>query len=386
LGPPWVYAARKAAKSDTKVDIIIDLLQDEQAHADAKRMGKAAHKQLANPAWRQAAQSEAVRIARKHGLHKGERTQLIATVYAARSPEDAARRLADADARWARRGAPKYVRGATDRYGQPARANRRNKGSNHDMKPKGKFKGMAMTIQTLLFGGGWKPTEAQEWALEHGFKAHKIDQPAEYIRIRQAPPTLFKPNTLRTITLTTKYGGNKAVKAVTGIRKPVDKKKQAEASKAKAAMRNPRGSKRALIDAAWERQGVTSRTISDGYGPRRGLEGPFRFKGRVLYYDAREGRYYDPGKDMYLGRDEDPNRNPRRRNAAVGTRLVYLPPRGSYGIGVTLANRGGTARGVLPIQFPSGGGVHDIEERHLYTPAKFRQMQPGVPVRYGNRR
>ena len=29
------------------------------------------------------------------------------------------------------------------------------------------------------------------------------------------------------------------------------------------------------------------------YGPRKGLEGPFNFSGRVLYYDNTEGLYYD---------------------------------------------------------------------------------------------
>ena len=27
------------------------------------------------------------------------------------------------------------------------------------------------------------------------------------------------------------------------------------------------------------------------YGPRKGLEGPFNFSGRVLYYDNKEGQY-----------------------------------------------------------------------------------------------
>ena len=36
------------------------------------------------------------------------------------------------------------------------------------------------------------------------------------------------------------------------------------------------------------------------YGPRAGLEGPFNFSGRVLYYDAREGAYYDPCTDFYV--------------------------------------------------------------------------------------
>jgi hypothetical protein len=36
------------------------------------------------------------------------------------------------------------------------------------------------------------------------------------------------------------------------------------------------------------------------YGPRKGLEGPFNFSGRVLYYDNKEGAYYDPTTDFYV--------------------------------------------------------------------------------------
>jgi hypothetical protein len=36
------------------------------------------------------------------------------------------------------------------------------------------------------------------------------------------------------------------------------------------------------------------------YGPREGLEGPFNFFGRVLYYDNKEGLYYDPRSDFYV--------------------------------------------------------------------------------------
>ena len=39
--------------------------------------------------------------------------------------------------------------------------------------------------------------------------------------------------------------------------------------------------------------------------PIRGMEGPFRYKsGHILYYDPREGKYYDRGADMYLTDDE----------------------------------------------------------------------------------
>ncbi len=39
--------------------------------------------------------------------------------------------------------------------------------------------------------------------------------------------------------------------------------------------------------------------------PRRGLEGPFFFAtGRVLYYDTKEGQYYDPTTDFFVPNDE----------------------------------------------------------------------------------
>ena len=40
------------------------------------------------------------------------------------------------------------------------------------------------------------------------------------------------------------------------------------------------------------------------YGPRAGLEGPFNFSGRVLYYDSSAGQYYDPRTDWYIDNDE----------------------------------------------------------------------------------
>lgn len=39
--------------------------------------------------------------------------------------------------------------------------------------------------------------------------------------------------------------------------------------------------------------------------PRKGLEGPFFYtNGRVLYYDVKEGEYWDPTTDFYVPRDE----------------------------------------------------------------------------------
>ena len=40
-----------------------------------------------------------------------------------------------------------------------------------------------------------------------------------------------------------------------------------------------------------------------GFGPRKGLEGPFHYpSGAVLYYDPKAGEYYDPRTDFYVDR------------------------------------------------------------------------------------
>jgi hypothetical protein len=37
------------------------------------------------------------------------------------------------------------------------------------------------------------------------------------------------------------------------------------------------------------------------YTPMKGLEGPFVFQtGKVLYYDPKEGKYYDRDTDFYV--------------------------------------------------------------------------------------
>ena len=44
--------------------------------------------------------------------------------------------------------------------------------------------------------------------------------------------------------------------------------------------------------------------VLQGYTARKGLEGPFNIGGRPLYYDAREGSYYDPRTDFYVPQEE----------------------------------------------------------------------------------
>jgi len=44
--------------------------------------------------------------------------------------------------------------------------------------------------------------------------------------------------------------------------------------------------------------------VLENYAPRKGLEGPFNFSGRPLYYDPKEGAYWDPRTDFYVSNDE----------------------------------------------------------------------------------
>ncbi len=39
--------------------------------------------------------------------------------------------------------------------------------------------------------------------------------------------------------------------------------------------------------------------------PRKGLEGPFFYvTGQVLYYDPKEGKYWDPQTDFYMSNED----------------------------------------------------------------------------------
>ena len=46
------------------------------------------------------------------------------------------------------------------------------------------------------------------------------------------------------------------------------------------------------------------KSMPKGYTERPGLEGPFNFDGRVVYYDPAEGKYWDPRTDFYLSNEE----------------------------------------------------------------------------------
>lgn len=45
--------------------------------------------------------------------------------------------------------------------------------------------------------------------------------------------------------------------------------------------------------------------VFQGYGPRKGLEGPFVYpSGAILYYDPKEGQYWDPKSDFYVSNED----------------------------------------------------------------------------------
>jgi hypothetical protein len=49
---------------------------------------------------------------------------------------------------------------------------------------------------------------------------------------------------------------------------------------------------------------VVMDSMREQYSARKGLEGPFNFSGRVLYYDPKEGAYWDPRTDFYVEQAE----------------------------------------------------------------------------------
>ena len=63
--------------------------------------------------------------------------------------------------------------------------------------------------------------------------------------------------------------------------------------------------KSGFISSLYEKYGIAEGDALDHQGPLKGLEGPFKMKnGREVYYDPKEGKYYDRRTDMYLSDEE----------------------------------------------------------------------------------
>jgi hypothetical protein len=56
--------------------------------------------------------------------------------------------------------------------------------------------------------------------------------------------------------------------------------------------------------------------IDEEKNPKRpGLEGPIRLRsGKIVYYDPREGKYYDASTDMYMEYEDYISHNAERPN------------------------------------------------------------------------
>ena len=115
-----------------------------------------------------------------------------------------------------------------------------------------------------------------------------------------------------------------AKKAATALRAEI-KRRQAVPPRTWKHKSNPRKrkgqSKKQFVEEVWAKR--APKMPSHSYGPRKGLEGPFQYgSGKVLYWDAKEGAYYDPGADMYLSNKDAQAfiMNPRKRKNALTRR------------------------------------------------------------------
>jgi len=79
---------------------------------------------------------------------------------------------------------------------------------------------------------------------------------------------------------------------------------------------------------------VTRGIDTERYQERPGLEGPFATKsGKVVYYDKREGKYYDPDTDMYIEYDDWQAMNEQdmaESNQQVNESYYPMGKQGSY--------------------------------------------------------
>jgi hypothetical protein len=122
----------------------------------------------------------------------------------------------------------------------------------------------------------------------------------------------------------------------------VEKLVDAQAAANPRRRKNPKSSKKEFVEQAWAKR--AHRLPAHDYEPRKGLEGPFQYpSGKVLYWDPREGKYWDPSSDLYLTDEEiyahiAPRKNPKSRGKkgpvtyeelqAMAKRELRGPPRG----------------------------------------------------------
>jgi hypothetical protein len=94
------------------------------------------------------------------------------------------------------------------------------------------------------------------------------------------------------------------VKKMAGSMKDTDAKDFAE-TKHKGLPEKVKESRMTFREFILEGYKVLPPIEDERYQKRQGLEGPFRTRsGKVVYYDPKEGKYYDPDSDFFLSHDE----------------------------------------------------------------------------------
>lgn len=78
-------------------------------------------------------------------------------------------------------------------------------------------------------------------------------------------------------------------------------------------------SNRDFVKSVWNKYAPKAPQIDqERYTPMEGMEGPFVLRsGKVVYYDPKEGKYYDRDSDMYMDdKDYHAHSNPRNESIA----------------------------------------------------------------------
>lgn len=85
--------------------------------------------------------------------------------------------------------------------------------------------------------------------------------------------------------------------------------------------------KKNFVNAVWQKYAPSVSGIDQNrYTKLDGLEGPFKLRsGKVVYYDPKEGKYYDRDSDIYMSDDEyHSHSNPRSESITYNQQIDQI--------------------------------------------------------------
>ncbi len=164
-------------------------------------------------------------------------------------------------------------------------------------------------------------------------------------------------------------------KTIPVLHKLFESKDQAEVYAA-VAIKNGNYRSYNIVESVDEGYKILPNIDRDRYGPRDGLEGPFRtLSGKVVYYDPKEGSYYDPDTDMYLSYDEyralDQDYSGMKDERDIPVKEVEQ--------GHDADNRDELTKKLFPKMSPDEMKKRDQERNRKMNQQRF--MKPGKPSR-----